>query len=158
MAGDTCGFVMYCILVPCSCSFPCICNQLRLRRPRVCQSRCIELDCNIRRAEEEGSISTENNKHTEYHNITQVRSHCQPPFAFRASIRALFTKARISSSNAERSCSGRLSSPRFAAAPTSSRESANSTSNSCSTSGCTRLRRYELRQCDATYRGVWRAV
>lgn len=56
--------------------------------------------------------------------------HRQPPSAFRTSIRALFTKARISSSNAERSGSGQFSSPRLTAAAANNCESINSSSNS----------------------------
>jgi hypothetical protein len=65
--------------------------------------------------------------------------HRQPPSAFRASIRALFTKARMSSSKAERSDSGQLSSLRFMAAAASNCESANSSSNSWRSSGCRRV-------------------
>lgn len=56
--------------------------------------------------------------------------HCQPSIEFRTRIRALFTKARISSSNALRSSSGTFGSPLRAAVDSSISGLAISTSSS----------------------------
>lgn len=60
---------------------------------------------------------------------------CHPSPAFRTNIRALFTKARIRSSNALRSCSGALGSPRLSAVERRSAGLEISISSSCRTSG-----------------------
>jgi hypothetical protein len=65
----------------------------------------------------------------------QTAIYCHPSPALRTNILALFTNARISSSNELRSCSGTLGSPRLAAADTRKAGLAISISNSCNTSG-----------------------
>jgi hypothetical protein len=92
------------------------------------------LDCKVRkttaRSREWVNGQIMNSRSATKEHSYSYECHRQPPSAFRTSIRALFTKARISSSNAERSGSGQFSSPRLTAAAASNCESVNSSSNS----------------------------
>jgi hypothetical protein len=82
--------------------------------------------------------------------------YCHPSPELRTSMRALLTKARISSSKALRSCSETVGSPRLAAVATRSAGRANSSSSSCRISGCESVSKTKVKEAgEGAYGGVW---